>query len=318
MKTRGATWRNSSSETDKSFFWILKKRIMKFPYAGYLLTMPGLILVIEFKLIPLINGFLLSMQNTRGFEDPKFIGLGNYSRMLEDPVVQKTFLHALILVCTLPIWILLPLILALLIFQESPGWRFFRATYFLPYTIAPIIVGIMFRQMLAPEGPLNSFLRAIGLSSFALAWLQGPTSALLSIASVALWSFFGLGVLTYLSGLASIPLDIIEASKLDGAGFWRMLFSVVLPSIKPMLGYWTVLCSSGVLIWMFPLVYALSQGGPGISTMLPEYLVFLTTFQFLDRGYGSAIGIVLFLFVALITSFSVRYMFQAGTRGAKS
>jgi len=91
MKTRGATWRNSSSETDKSFFWILKKRIMKFPYAGYLLTMPGLILVIEFKLIPLINGFLLSMQNTRGFEDPKFIGLGNYSRMLEDPVVQKNF-----------------------------------------------------------------------------------------------------------------------------------------------------------------------------------------------------------------------------------
>ena len=318
MKTRGATWRNSSSETDKSFFWILRKRIMRFPYAGYLLTAPGLILVIQFKLIPLINGFLLSMQNTRGFEDPKFIGLENYHRMWNDPVVQKTFLHALILIATLPIWILLPLILALLIFQESPGWRFFRATYFLPYIIAPIAVRIMFRQMLAPEGPLNSFLRAIGLSRFALAWLQGPTSALLSIAAVALWSFFGLGVLTYLSGLSSIPLDIIEASKLDGAGFWRMLFSVVLPSIKPMLGYWTVLCSSGVLIWMFPLVYALSQGGPGISTMLPEYLVFLTTFQFLDRGYGSAIGIVLFLFVALITSFSVRYMFQAGTRETKS
>lgn len=274
-------------------------------------------MVIEFKLIPLINGFLLSMQDTRGFEDPRFIGLDNYSRMLHDPVVQKTFLHALILVCTLPIWILLPLILALLIFQKSPGWRFFRATYFLPYTIAPIIVGIMFRQILAPEGPLNSFLKAIGLSRFALAWLQGPTSSLLSIASVALWSFFGLGVLTYLSGLSSISLDIIEASKLDGAGFWRLLFSVVLPSIKPMLGYWTVLCSSGVLIWMFPLVYALSQGGPGISTMLPEYLVFLTTFQYLDRGYGSAIGIVLFIFVALISSFSVRYMFQAGTRGSK-
>ena len=285
---------------------------------SFLFIAPGLFLVIEFKFIPLIKGIWLSMLETRGFDDPKFTGLGNYTRMLHDPTVQKTFLHAFIIVCTLPIWILLPLILAVLIFQKSPGWKFFRSTYFLPYTIAPIVVGIMFRQMLAPNGALNSVLRSIGLSHFAIAWLNGPTSSLLSLASVALWSFFGLGVLTYLSALASIPLDVIEASRLDGAGFWRMLVKVILPLIKPMVGYWTVLCASGVLVWMFPLIYALTQGGPGVSTMLPEFLVFLTTFQFLDRGYGAAIGMILFIFVAIFSGLSVRYMYHEGTRRDKS
>jgi ABC-type sugar transport system permease subunit len=134
---------------------------------------------------------------------------------------------------------------------------------------------------------------------------------------VALWSFFGLGVLNYLSALSTIPGEIIEASRLDGAGFWRMLVQVVLPMIKPMVGYWTVLCASGVLIWMFPLIYALTRGGPGDATMLPEFLVFLTTFQFLDRGYGSAIGLALFLFVAVISVFTVRYMYNEGAKGKR-
>lgn len=285
-------------------------------YIGFLFVLPGLFLVLEFKFIPLIKGIWLSMLETRGFSDPKFTGLHNYDRMLHDPTVRKTFFHAFIVVCTLPVWILFPLILAVLIFQKSPGWKFFRSTYFLPYTIAPIVVGIMFRQMLAPNGALNSILRAVGLKRFAIAWLNGPTSSLLSLTSVALWSFFGLGVLTYLSALSSIPLDVIEASRLDGAGFWRMLLQIVLPLIKPMVGYWTVLCASGVLVWMFPLIYALTQGGPGVSTMLPEFLVFLTTFQFLDRGYGAAIGMTLFVFVAIFSGLSVRYMYHEG-KGAE-
>lgn len=284
---------------------------------GVALLTPGISLAVGFKLIPLLRGFWLSLFETRGFDEPVFAGLVNYERMLSDPTVIKAFTNALIVVSTLPIWVFLPLVLGLLLFLQAPGWKFFRASFFLPYMIAPIVVGIMFRQILAPDGPLNRILRSVGLDGLAIEWLNGPNSALLSLVGVALWSFFGLGVLNYLSALSTIPHEVIEASRLDGAGFWRMLFQVVLPMIKPMVGYWTVLCASGVLIWMFPLIYALTRGGPGNSTMLPEFLVFLTTFQFLDRGYGSAIGIALFIFVAIISGFTVRYMYNEGVKGKK-
>ena len=273
---------------------------------------PGIALAVLFKLVPLIRGFHLSMLETQGFEEPSFAGIENYRTMLDDPVFIGSFRNAAVAFATLPIWVLLPLVLAVLIFQRSPGWKFFRATFFLPYMIAPIVVGIMFRQILAPDGPLNALLRAVGLAPLAIAWLNGPNSALLSLTAVALWSFFGLGVLTYLSGLATISEDIIEAARLDGAGFWSLLLRIVMPLLKPVIGYWTVLCTSGILIWMFPLIYALTKGGPGNATTLPEYLVFTTTFQFMNRGLGAAIGMALFVFVAIVSAFVVRRMYAEG------
>ncbi|GAA0389546.1 MULTISPECIES: carbohydrate ABC transporter permease [Micromonospora] len=281
---------------------------------GALLVLPALALAFTFKLVPLVRGVTTSFESSSGFGDSSFAGFDNYTRMFDDPMVLASFRNALLVVATLPVWIVVPLVLAVLIHQRAPGWKFFRAVYFIPYTIAPIVVGIMFRQILAPDGPINALLRTVGLEPLALEWLNGRNSALFSLVAVALWSFFGLGVMTYLAGLATIPDEVLEAAYLDGAGFWRRLFSVVVPMLRPTVAYWSVLCASGVLIWLFPLIYALTQGGPGDATMLPEYLVFLTTFQFLDRGYGSAIGIALFVFVALISVFSVRHMFKEGTR----
>ncbi|MDW6022926.1 sugar ABC transporter permease [Mesorhizobium sp. BAC0120] len=277
------------------------------------LVLPGVVLAILFKLMPLVHALWLSLLRTRGFEDPTFAGLRNYYSAFRDPVVAQAFRNAIMVFLTLPVWIFLPLIIALLLFQRTPGWKFFRAVYFLPYMIAPVVVGIMFRQILAPEGPLNALLIAIGLSPLAIEWLNGPNSALFSLTSVALWSFFGLGVLTYLSGLATVPQDIVEAARLDGAGFFRLLVSVAMPLIRPVIGYWTVLCMSSMLIWMFPLIYALTRGGPGSATMLPEYLVFTTTFEFLNRGKGAAIGMALFVFAALVSAFVVRRMYREGT-----
>ena len=279
---------------------------------GLLLVLPGVALVVLFKLVPLVRAFIISLYETRGFNDPEFAWFKNYETMWADPVFATAFRNAFVVFATLPVWVFLPLVLALLIFQRSPGWKFFRAAYFLPYMIAPIVVGIMFRQILAVDGPLNAFLRTVGLAPLAIEWLNGAESALFSLTAVALWSFFGLGVLTYLSGLATVSEEVIEAARLDGAGFWHMLFDIVMPLIRPVIGYWTVLCTSTMLIWMFPLIYALTRGGPGSATMLPEYLVFITTFEFLNRGKGAAIGMALFLFAAVVSAFVVRRMYVEG------
>jgi ABC-type sugar transport system permease subunit len=289
-----------------------KRRTDKTLLIGIMLVLPAIALVVVFKLIPLIRALVLSFYETRGFGDPTFAWFSNYSSMLRDPAFLGSFRNAALVFATLPVWIVLPLLLALLIFQRTPGWKVFRAAYFLPYMIAPVVVGIMFRQILAPEGPLNALLIGIGLAPLAIEWLNGPTSALFSLTAVALWAFFGLGVLTYLSGLSTVSEEVIEAARLDGAGFWTLLFYIVAPLLRPVVGYWTVLCTSSMLIWMFPLIYALTRGGPGNATMLPEYLVFITTFEFLDRGRGAAIGMALFVFAALVSAMVVRRMYSEG------
>lgn len=282
---------------------------------GYLFMIPALLLALPFKVIPLILGILDSTESLNGFGGGgNFVGFHNYSQMAHDPAARAAFKNALLMLGSLPVWVLLPLMLALLIYERTAGWRVYRALYFLPYTIAPIVVGIMFRQILDPSGPVDMLLRDVSLKQLALPWLQDPRTALWSLDAIALWSFFGLGVLTYLAGLSSLSSEVMEAATLDGAGYWTRLGRVVIPLLKPVVGYWAVLCASGMFVWMFPLIYSLTQGGPGFATMLPEYLTYQTIFTYLERGLGTAIGIALFCFVGVISGFTVRYMYLQGAK----
>jgi raffinose/stachyose/melibiose transport system permease protein len=280
---------------------------------GILFVLPALLLAIPFKIFPLLRGLYESTLTWNGTTLVGFVGLANYQRLLEDKTLQAAFLNAFKILLTLPIWVLLPMVLAFLIFQRTPGWSFFRATYFLPYTISPLIVGMIFREILQNSGPVNALLRSIGLGALALPWLGKQTTALWALDGVVLWSLTGLGVITYLAGFATISEEVLEAATLDGAGFWAKFFLVVLPLMRPVVGYWTILCTGGMFIWMFPFIHALTEGGPGFSTMLPEYLVYLTSFRFVERGLGTAIGVVLFFFVLSFSFLQVRHMYMAGT-----
>ena len=283
---------------------------------GFALVTPALLLAFVFKFVPLFLGMYQSTRRWRG-ASPEHVGVGleNYRRLLEDQATRTAFKNAFFVLLTLPVWVLVPLVLAVMINEKTPGWKFFRSVFFLPYIIAPIIVGLIFRQILAPDGVINVILERVGLESLARPWLAHPTTALAVLILVALWSFFGFGVLTYLAGLATIDSDMLDAAAVDGAGFWKRLVHVVVPSIRDVIGYWTVLTTAGMLIWMFPLIFALTQGGPGYGTMMPEFLVFITTFQFLNRGFGTAIGMTLFALVAVLSIATVRSLYTRAKHG---
>jgi ABC-type sugar transport system permease subunit len=278
----------------------------------WLFVIPGVLLAVVFKIFPLFRGLYDSLFHFKGGWDPTFVGLENFQRMIGDPAVRTAFLNAIKVMVTLPVWIIVPLILAFLIFQRTPGWSFFRAVFFLPYIISPIIVGQIFREVLGSEGPVNSLLKLMKLDSVALVWLGDPRTVLWTVVFVALWSFNGLGVITYLAGFATISEDLFDAAAIDGASFWGKFFHITLPIMRPIIGYWTVLCTGGMLLWMFPFIFALTQGGPGYSSMMPEYLVYMVSFKFFERGYGTAIGVVLFIIVLIFTFFQVRYMYGIG------
>jgi ABC-type sugar transport system permease subunit len=284
---------------------------------GILLVLPAIVLALVFKIIPLLRGIYVSFFLFKPGEATQWVGLGNYDRMIHDPTVQGAFLNAAKVILTLPVWVVLPLIMALLIFQRTPGWSLFRAVYFMPYTIAPVIVGQVFRELLHVKGPLNQLLRTVGLDFLALSWLGDKNVALFSLVGVVLWSYFGLGVVTYLAGLGTISEELFDAAAIDGAGFFTRMFRIVVPLIFPVMGYWTILCTSGMLIWMFPFIFAMTEGGPGYATMLPEYLVYITAFRFNERGYGTTIGVALFIFVLIFATFQVRYMYISGTKSEK-
>jgi multiple sugar transport system permease protein/raffinose/stachyose/melibiose transport system permease protein len=273
---------------------------------------PGLLLALGIKFYPLFRGLYDSLFFFEGGWKPVYVGLDNFHRMFLDKTVQQTFFNALKVMLTIPVWVLFPLVLAFLIFQETAGWRVFRAVFFLPYVIAPIIVGQIFREILGLQGPLNAFLGLVGLKLMTTAWLANTFTAIWAMVAVVLWSFSGLGIITYLAGFATISDDIFDAAAIDGAGFLTKIFRIILPMTVPVIGYWTVLCTGGMLLWMFPFIHALTEGGPGHATMLPEYLVYITSFRFFERGYGTTIGVALFFVVLTFTFFQVRFMYEAG------
>ncbi len=138
--------------------------------------------------------------------------MANYARAVADPNFRDALVNTVLLLVTLPIWIMLPMLLAILIHQGVPGGRFYRAVFFLPAVLSSVIVGAIFNVVLRYDGSLNAALESIGISP--VDWLGSSSTALGSLIAVQLWSTFGMSVLIFLAGLSTVPDDIIEAARM--------------------------------------------------------------------------------------------------------
>lgn len=290
--------------------WTFWKRRNNEQYQGYLYFLPAFILVLVFKGYPLARGLYISLTKPVGVLGSEFVGLANYDRMLHDQVFLGSLVNVAKGIAALPFFIIIPLALAFLIFQRVRGWRLFRATYFFSYTLAPVMVGYMFSFVLGIDGPVNELLRSIGLKELAIQWFGTLATAMWAVYAVVLWSWFGLGTVIYLAGLATISEEVFDAAKVDGAGWTQMLWHVAIPSVLPTMGYWSVVCTTGLLIWLFPYIFALTEGGPGYASMMPEYYIYLIATRYVDPGYASALGVTLFGVVFVVSFFQVRLMYM--------
>ena len=271
-----------------------------------LFLLPTLLLVLTFRVIPLIWGFFFSLTDADGVGNGDWVGAANYQRALTDPNFQDSIVNTLLLIATLPIWVMLPMLLAILIHQGVPGSKIYRAVYFLPAVLSSVVIGSIFKVILRYAGSLNNALEAIGID--AVDWLGGSATALGSLIAVQLWSTFGMGVLIFLSGLATVPDDIIEAARIDGARFWQRLFLIIVPSLRPIIEFVAIVTTIGVLTSMFGLIYVLTGGGPGTATTLPEFLIWLEQGKLNRPGYAAAISMILFVLMAGIAWLQVRIM----------
>jgi multiple sugar transport system permease protein len=271
-----------------------------------LFLLPALALLLVFRVFPLLWGFVLSFTNTNATGQSEWVGIANYLRAAEDPNFRASITNTLLLLATLPIWVMLPMLLAILIHQGVPGGKLFRAVYFLPAVLSSVIVGAIFNVVLRFDGSLNAALKVFGFD--AVDWLGSSSTAMASLIAVQLWSTFGMSVLIFLAGLSTVPDDIVEAALIDGAHFWQRMRYIIIPSLRPIIEFVAVVTTIGLLTSMFGLVYVLTGGGPGNATTLPEFLIWLEQGKLNRPAYAAAISMVLFAMMAGVAWLQVRIM----------
>lgn len=266
-------------------------------WAPYLYVAP--VVVLAGALLYYTVGFAVwaSLTDWNGLTRMDFIGVDNYTRLLEDRTFYIALRNTLVfMVATVGLQTVLGLLIAVIAKERMPGANFFKAIFFLPIAMAPAIIATVFKYMFeANYGSLNETLRALGLlgQDDTILWL-GADLGVWSIVIINVFAWMGFSMMVYFSGLMSIPDELYEASSLDGAGWWRRLFSITIPSLRGTTGVLILLGIVGSLK-TFDTVWLTTQGGPGVSTH------FLSTFLYQERlnrdaGYSSAIGI--FILVA--------------------
>jgi ABC-type sugar transport system permease subunit len=198
------------------------------------------------------------------------------------------------------------LLVAYVIHRRVPGWRFFRATVFLPAVYATVVIGILTATVLQLDGPLNSALGAVGLGSLQHEWLGSASTSIPIILLVVIWTNFGYNVVLYLAGMSAIDPTLEEAARIDGAGWLRVLRHVIVPSLRRVMEIVLVVNTITAFAFMFTYIYTITNGGPGYDTYVSEFYIYNQAFTNQNMGYAAAIGVFLVGIVLVIGFLQIR------------
>lgn len=270
---------------------------------GYLFTLPQLLGFLAFVIGPMIAVVWFSMTDYQSLTgETVFVGLDNVRELANDPrlpeILRTTFIFVALFV---PCGLLLGLLLAVLVNQDIPGIKWFRGIYFMPTLVSIAAWTIVWQFMLLPNGAINIFLRLFGIDG--PVWLRESNLALVCVIVVQLLKGAGINMLIFLAALQGVPKDLVEAAKIDGASRWVIARKVTLPLISPEILMVAILMIIGAFK-TFQLILLLTEGGPGYSTSVLAYYVYDRAFKANEFGYASALALLLFAILLLITAFT--------------
>ncbi|MFF2999486.1 carbohydrate ABC transporter permease [Streptomyces sp. NPDC057950] len=254
-------------------------------------------------LVPSVRGVYYAFTDWDGL-DPNFsfVGLDNFSSLLDDPVALRAVWHTLLIaVAVTVIQNTFGLLLALGVNSIIKTRNVLRVLLFAPAVITPIVTAYLWRNLLGPDGAVNSLLGAVGLNSLRQDWLGDPQLALWSIVGVIVWQFGGYSMVIFLAGLQSVPKEITEAADIDGAGPVRRFWTITRPLLAPAFTINLMLSIIGG-IKLFDQVYALTGGGPGHATDTLSTLIYKEAFTLGEFGYSIALAVVLTVIVAVAST----------------
>lgn len=279
----------------------------------YLFLLPGCIILGTVIFYPMLRAIWLSFMDYNMLSDPDFVGLDNYKELFHDGLFWRTMLNSIIyLVIAVPSLVIIPIFLAILINQNVKGINAFRSIYYVPFITSIVVVGITWEWVYKENGLLNFMLEQLGFTDDPVKWLTTSSTALFAVIVVTIWKSLPFYMIIYLGGLQSIPSDLYEASKIDGANWWQQTIHVTIPQLKPYVFLVTVLSSINSLK-VFEEIYVMTDGGPLHSSETLVFYIYREAFDNLNMGYASAAGVILFLLTLIFSLVNMKFLGKDNT-----
>ena len=280
----------------------LQKRLL----TGAFLIVP-LGLLFTFTFLPLVNMATYSFQNWSGLgSDREWIGIDHYVRIFTDPEYFAVFGVSLYYLVGTFVQIGLALFFATLLNFKLAGRGFFKGVLFFPFLMNSVAVGFIFLFFFRPDGTLDTVMGFLGLEGQIRFWLRDPSINNISLAFTSVWRYMGFNFVLFLGAIQSIPPSIYEAAELDGANRWQQFRFIIYPSIKRIVQLNLILGVRGAIA-VFEIPYIMTLGNNGTETFVIQTVD--TAFKFQRFGLASAMAVVLFLIITVI-SLVQRWLFK--------
>lgn len=274
---------------------------------GWLFVSLSTILILVFVFYPMVQAMIMSLQSGMG-KNLKFIGFGNYIRLMHDTTFQKALQNTVLyLIVQVPVMIILALIISVVLNDKNLKFKgFFRTAIFLPCVTSLVAYSLIMKSVFANDGLFNQILLSLHMISQPIQWVTDPVWAKALIIISITWRWTGYNMIFYLSGLQNIEPSIYEASEIDGASAFQKFSHMTVPLLKPIILFTTITSTIGTL-QLFDEVQNITKGGPANATITISQYIYNLCFKYSPNfGYASAVAYVVVLMIVILSLLQFR------------
>lgn len=268
------------------------KKDCKNSICGLYFVLPALIGTFIFIIIPIFCSFALSFTEWDLLNEIKFVGIDNYKAVLTEPIFTQILINTLVYAVSVTVFaVIIPLILASIINSKIRGSEWFKTIYFIPFITPAVVIAIVWSWIFDPNiGGVNLLFKTH------LEWLFDTRLAMPVLIFVSIWKLIGYNIVLFLTGFATIPSNLFEAAKIDGADEGKCFWHITLPLLKPTT-YFVTLVTAISSFQVFDLIYVMTEGGPKDSTNVIVYSIYKYAFEYFDIGKSCAMAYILFVVI---------------------
>jgi ABC-type sugar transport system permease subunit len=279
---------------------------------GWLSVIPVILIIFLVRGYPLIYGIIKSFTNWNGIKAGVFVGFKNYINILTNEEFWKLLSNNILFLTFIPVQLILGIVVAVLFYEQTVGWKFFRTVFYLPQIISSVVIGFLFTVFFSYTGPVNTILIKLGMPQFAVEWFGQRGTAIFLILVCLVWVNIGWQAMLALGGLSSVDPQVFEAARMDGASYWQRLFKITIPLLGRTIEYSCIISVIWTLTGLFPFIFSMTHGGPGYDTTTVDYMIYLRSFVSSSQlGYACALAVILTLIVLAMTMLQMRYSNKA-------
>jgi ABC-type sugar transport system permease subunit len=278
-----------------------RRRSLRPILIGWSFLLPNFLGFALLTLVPMVFGLALSFMEWSPWGDPEWVGFENFERMFRNSTFWIALWNTTYYAAGhIPLTMVVSLCLALLLNRALAGLGFFRTAFFLPYVTSLVAVAVVWNMLFNPtSGPVNQFLQVVGVTD-PPGWTSSTAWAMPAVIIASVWRDMGYYMVLFLAGLQTIPTELYEAARVDGANAWQRFWNITLPGLRPTTFFVLIMCTVASFK-VFDLIVVMTDGGPGRATKVLSQLIYEEGIREGRFGYASAISLVLFVLVAGFT-----------------